>query len=87
MSACPPLNFSDVTPSAWVRVQAAAKPYGVVLTGTRGSSQSHGFTVNWLYDISGKKLQVQCQDSPWFIPCSAINDHLNQAIGTAVKTP
>lgn len=79
MSACAMLTFNNVTSDAWKCIQDAAAQYGV--TGSSSGQQTvNGFTVAWSYVAATQTLQIQCTDSPFFVSCSIINSHINDAI-------
>lgn len=85
MSACSALSYTGVDADAWARVKAlAAQQYAIAVDSDVGSASSAGFTIGWDYDAGAQALEIQCTDSPWAVPCEAINAHLDAAIKGAI---
>lgn len=81
MSACAMLTYNNVTQAAWQSAQqAVAAKFGVQITTDSGNATSDGFTVHWNYDAARQMLSIQCTDSPFLVPCSAINSEINDMV-------
>lgn len=81
MSACPACNFVGVTPEVFQCVcETVRNDFGIVVNGDSGEFSQDGFTVTWNYQPSSSVATIQCTDSPWWVPCSAINGKI-QSIG------
>ncbi|UAL11637.1 hypothetical protein [Caulobacter segnis] len=81
MSACAQLNYNNVTPAVWACVsQLAINNGGPNPFPNSGSFTKSGFTFVWSYNPSTELASVQCTDSPWIVPCSAINSTLQSNI-------
>jgi hypothetical protein len=81
MSACAMQTFNNVTQAAWQSAnQAVATKFGVQITTDADNISSDGFAVNWNYDARTEMLSIECTDSPFFIPCSAINSEIHDIV-------
>jgi hypothetical protein len=81
MSACAMQTYNNVTQAAWQSAkQAVAAKFGVQITTESGNASSDGFTVHWRYDAATQTLSIQCTDSPFLVPCSAINAEINNMV-------
>ena len=86
MSACAMLTYNNVTPTAWDDIVAEAAKMNIAIGADSGSATAKNFTVNWNYDRSGQTLTLQCVDHPFYISCSLINAHLNDAVERCLQT-
>ena len=78
MSACAMQTYNNVTQEAWQSAkQAVTAKFDVQITTDSGNASSDGFTVHWNYDARERTLSIQCTDSPFLVPCSAINTEIN----------
>lgn len=77
MSACALQIFSNVTQNTLNCLEAAARSQGYDISGNSGSYTQDGFTIAWNYNSSNETLQIQCTDSPWYVPCSVINGRIH----------
>lgn len=77
MSACALQTFSNITQNLLDCLEAAARSQGYNISGKSGSYTQDGFTVTWNYNPSNETLQIQCIDSPWYVPCSVINGRIH----------
>ena len=72
MSACPTLNYQNVSQDAWDKIKAVvAEEHLSTITSDTGSATDNGFTLAWVY-VAGI-LTITCTDSPWWAPCDKIN--------------
>ena len=78
--ACAMLSYNNVNQAAWECLVKAVADYGVTITTDTGQATAHGFTISWNFDRQSQILHIQCIQSPFFVPCSAINSHINDAI-------
>jgi hypothetical protein len=86
MSACAMQTFNNVNQVAWQSAkQAVAAKFGVQITTDFGNISSDGFTVHWNYDPATGTLSIQCTDSPFFIPCSAINSEIHDMVESTLN--
>jgi hypothetical protein len=84
--SCDPINFSNVSQAAFTCCAQTAAKYGVTINSNSGSGSSHGFTIEWNYDPASKTLMLHCTGKPFFIPCSAVNDHITDAVTTCTSS-
>jgi len=76
--ACDALRFSDVDASKWDRAKdTISKEYGMSVESEHGEQSKSGFTLAWTYDPSAQKLEIQCRDKPFVIPCGVVNNRIN----------
>ncbi len=80
MSACAMLSYNNVTQAAWQCGIEKAASFGVEITSNTGTATKSGFTIAWNYNPDAQTLTLQCTDSPFFVPCSAINSQINNAV-------
>jgi hypothetical protein len=80
MSACAMLTYSNVSANAWNCGKEVAASYGVTINSNSGCGSASGFTVCWNYNPNTLVAQIQCTDSPWWAPCSVINNKINDAV-------
>lgn len=80
MSACSTQSFNNVTPAVWQCGVSAAANLGVTITTNSGSASKSGFTVAWNYNPQSQTCSIQCTDSPWYVPCSAINSFIDSTV-------
>lgn len=77
MSACSPERFTGVTEEVFkCACQTVKEKYGITITGNSGKASKHGFTVTWDYEPEIQTAAIQCTDSPWYVPCSVINNRI-----------
>ncbi|HEY4943587.1 MAG TPA: hypothetical protein VII56_19320 [Rhizomicrobium sp.] len=79
MSACPELNYTNVSASAWQCCKNAVSAY-VVIGQDSGEASSHGLTVRWTYVPAAKTLSIQCTAHIFLIGCTQINDSIDAAV-------
>jgi hypothetical protein len=80
MSACAMLTYNNVTPAAWQCGVQLAAGYGVTITTDQGKASASGFTIAWNYNPSAQTLSLQCTDSPFIVPCSLINNFIDDKV-------
>jgi hypothetical protein len=73
MSACASQTFPGVSATKWACLKASISANGYPITTDQGSTTDKGFTIAWNYNSAAQTLTIQCTDSPWYAPCSAIN--------------
>jgi hypothetical protein len=74
MSACSPVNFSNVTPQVFACVvKKVQEKYGITISTNTGKASRDGFTVEWDYRPTEQTAMVRCIDSPGPVPCVLIN--------------
>lgn len=82
-SACASQDFEGVTSDKWACAKNAVRDrYGIVVNTDSGTASKDGFTLTWNYNPGAQTLQVQCTDSPWWAPCSAINGQIQDIAGS-----
>ena len=86
MSACAMLTYNNVTPAAWESIVAEVSKNGITIGADSGSASAQGFTVQWNHDRAAQTLTLQCVDSPFFVSCSLINAHLNDAVERCLQS-
>ncbi len=77
---CPRQTFSDFSQDQFdclIRKGAAA---GIAINGTTGQASTNGITVVWDYDAIGLKLELECTESPFFIPCAIIESKIRDLV-------
>jgi hypothetical protein len=83
---CDVLTYSNVTPTDWASLKAAAlSQYEITVPYDSGTQSRDGFTISWSYAAQARRLEVQCTDSPWVIPNALINAELDAAIQGVLK--
>jgi hypothetical protein len=85
MAACAMLSYNGVSPEAWQTIQNATSQYGISVETDSGTAAKEGFTITWNYERQAGNLSIQCINSPWFINCSTINSHINDAVEACLK--
>jgi hypothetical protein len=81
MASCDKQTFSNITPEQFTCIcQQIKSKFGVTLPGDSGQITQSGFTVEWNYDSDTQEFAVQCLDSPFFVPCSTINQSINDVV-------
>lgn len=80
MSACEAQIFGNITETVWERLLEKAESYGIGISGHSGESARDGFTVTWNYDSTAQTLHLQCTESPWYAPCSMINEKVQELV-------
>jgi hypothetical protein len=73
------LSFKNVTQNVWNSLIATVKAdTGITIPPTeyQGSLTQTGFTFVWNVNIEAATGSIQCTDSPFFVPCSAINSKI-----------
>ena len=81
MSACAAQNFTNVNENVWNCLVQQAAQIGVQIPGPQGCASAQGFTVCWNWNSGAQTLMVQCTDSPWWAPCSTINNAIQELVG------
>ena len=69
-----------------LRAQLLANHQAQVTGTTDGSITGHGVTANYHYDASGQMLSVDVIHHPFFIPVSAIESQLRDAVAGCRQT-
>jgi hypothetical protein len=78
---CPPIIVAGVSQDEWNRLRtAAALRAQIILNGTSGTYEGHGFRVDWSYDASSGAITVTPQDIP--IACPLFEGLLRHAVAT-----
>jgi hypothetical protein len=80
------LTYNNVTSAAWDAVIAEAAKMNITIGSDSGSASSQGFAVAWNYDRPARILALQCTDKPFFVSCSLINAHLNDAVERCLQS-
>jgi hypothetical protein len=74
------LTYNNVSEDAWNRILNAVAQYGITINDDSGTKSASGFTIGWNYNRAAETLATQCLDSPFWISCSTINSHINDAV-------
>ncbi|MEJ0026853.1 MAG: hypothetical protein WDN01_12570 [Rhizomicrobium sp.] len=86
MSACAMLKFNGVTQQAWeCGTEEVKRQYGIVIDSNSGTASKDGFAIKWNYVPAAQTLSIQCTKSPWYVPCSAINNRINDLVEGCLK--
>jgi hypothetical protein len=85
MSACALQTFSNINESLWPCGVKFAAEHGFAINDYSGQISESGFTVRWNYDPQSQLLQIQCVDSPFYVPCSLINGQIHHYYEQAVE--
>jgi hypothetical protein len=48
------------------------------------SASADGYTLAWNFNEALSALSVQCTSSPWYAPCSSINDAITETVQSAL---
>jgi hypothetical protein len=77
------MQINDVSESALQSLRAKlTSTHQAEITGTtEGAITGHGITAAYRYDAATRTLHVDVQHHPFFIPVSAIESQLRQALG------
>jgi hypothetical protein len=59
---------------------ANAQNAGVAIAGNAGEASKDGITIRWQYDPRSQVLELQCTDSPAFVPCALINARIKAMV-------
>ena len=86
MSACAQLNFNNITPTVWTCVsQIVIEHGGPNPLPPSGSFSKNGYSFSWSYNAGAQTAWIQCTDSPWYVPCSAINSALESTVSNCLQ--
>jgi hypothetical protein len=70
-------RFSAVDSERWSCMKDEVRDqYGFTINTDNGTASQDGFTFTWSYNAGEQTLSVQCTDSPFWAPCSVINDRM-----------
>ena len=83
--ACAMMTYNNVTEAVWDGLKKAVAEYGVTISADTGTAAAYGYTVSWNYDRQLQHFQIQCIASPFFVPCSAVNSHVNETVEACLK--
>lgn len=90
MTACPPQTFAAVTRPVWQNICATlAKQHPELGAGPvpdQGTASDQGYAIAWSFVEATWTLTVQCTDSPWWAPCSAIGEAIAEMVDDAIAT-
>lgn len=75
------ITFNVISQAHFDRIRDEVRQEtGMEITGNKGSSSAHGFTVSWEYVPETQCLTVQCTEKPWVIPASVVQGKLNEIV-------
>ncbi|SEB47372.1 hypothetical protein SAMN04489761_0924 [Tenacibaculum sp. MAR_2009_124] len=81
MGACSRQTFNNVSETSWDKIKNAVKSeLGIVIASNKGQESKDGFTISWNYIPSNQELDIQAVNSPWYVPCSLINNKIHELI-------
>ena len=82
MSACDVLNFKDFTSSVFECIRTTVKQeHNVDVPDTpSGKVTAENFTFVWNWNQENSTATIQCTDSPWLVPCFAINSQITSVV-------
>ena len=80
--ACDALVFEGFTRERFNLIEQKVAEFGFRLPGDSGQESQKGFTLRWDFDEAAGTLTLQCLASPFFMPCSMVNEKLRQAVGS-----
>lgn len=78
--ACPNQTFTNVSQTQFDRLAEKAKTAGIMIDGQTGQASANGVTVRWNFDEATQTLEIQCTDSPFFLPCHIIDAKLREIV-------
>ena len=81
--ACEVQSFPGVTQDRFDALVEKARASGIALNGLEGSAVKDGITIRWLYDPAAETLELQCTDSPFFIPCAVVEAKIRELVGAS----
>jgi hypothetical protein len=88
---CPAKVYTNVTPEDYTEIQEKIEAAtGHVVSGEKGSAESDGVTLAYLYDPAKSSLTVQVTNKPLFLECNLISREIDpimqamQANNTAI---
>ena len=81
MGACSKQTFNNVSQTSWDKIKNAVKSeLGIIISSDNGEATKDGFTISWDYISNKQELGIQAIDSPWYVPCSLINNKIHDLI-------
>ncbi len=81
MGACSKQTFNNVSENSWDKIKNAVQSeLGITISTDNGNATKDGFTISWNYIASKQELDIQAVDSPWYVPCSLINNKIHSLI-------
>jgi hypothetical protein len=80
MGACATQTFSGVTQARFDCLVQKAAAAGIAIAGDVGQASKDGITIRWQFDPAGQTLELQCTDSPFFLPCGTINAKIHDLV-------
>ena len=79
--ACETQTFTGITQARFnCLVQKAAQTSGIAISGNTGSADKDGITIRWQFDPVAQTLELQCTESPFFVPCGTINAQIHNLV-------
>jgi hypothetical protein len=80
MASCATQVFSAITQARFDCLVLKAQGSGINITGNSGVQSKDGITIRWHFDPAGQTLELQCTDSPFFVPCGIINGKIHDIV-------
>jgi hypothetical protein len=80
MGACDTQTFSGITQARFDCLVQQAATAGIAITGDAGEATRDGITIRWQFAPAGQTLELQCTDSPLFVPCGTINARIHALV-------
>jgi hypothetical protein len=77
MAECPIQTFSGITQARFNCLVLKAQATGITISGNAGTATKDGITLRWQFDPAAQTLDLQCTNSPFFIPCELINTKIH----------
>lgn len=80
MSKCTAQIFSGITAAMWQQISQQATDNGLPIEGNSGRKTKDGFEVSWDFDPASGRLELQCHNSPFWAPCSLIQEKVEEIV-------
>jgi hypothetical protein len=80
MAGCASQTFSGITQARFDCLVQKAQADGIAISGNVGVASKDSITISWNFDPVSQTLELQCTDSPFFIPCETINGKIQDLV-------
>ena len=88
MSACPSRSYSGISRPIFnaIIAEVAKRSHENLNPETvadQGQTEGDGYGFQWSFSETSATLVAQCTDSPWYAPCSAIGNAMDEMVADA----
>jgi hypothetical protein len=78
--SCPAIALPGMTPEKYASLLETANAKGLALSGDSGATSYQGIDFTWSYNQPAATLTIQCTVKPFFIPCSMIEQKIQELV-------